>query len=511
MSSSLSLFFRAVLAVLLMIAFYALAIGLVAALLYIPYAEWKHLGRIHRRTGVACIVGAGVIIYALFPRRDRFVAPGPLLTAKEHPELFDVIARVAADMGQRMPAEVYLVSDLTAGVAQRGGIMGLGSRRVMFIGLALLRVLNVSEFRSVLAHEFGHFHGGDIMLGPWVYKTRAAVERMLSTLEDNLPEKKNRVYTMLVLLQKPFRFYAWGFLRITRAIARREVLAADRLSAEVAGADMRVDSLRLTYCCDLVFDEYWSNEATPPVSIGYRPPLAEGFRRFMAAPAVARRAARLLKMEMDEPSADPPHTHPPLRRRIAAVEQVPEKAIPLDERPAIALLNDVDEMEVRLIGHLLADEEAARELTPVSWDEVGEKAWIPIWGERVEPYRDALAGATPATILELFRDLDAFATRLRQCDRQHLPDEVRLDQAVSLLGTAVSLALREKGCRVSMLPGEDVVFERDGESIKPFALLDQLADNALTGDTWRQQCRAFGIADVPLGAVSAVRREIVFP
>ena len=27
----------------------------------------------------------------------------------------------------------------------------------------------------MLAHEFGHFYGGDTKLGPWIYKTRAAI------------------------------------------------------------------------------------------------------------------------------------------------------------------------------------------------------------------------------------------------------------------------------------------------------------------------------------------------
>ena len=36
---------------------------------------------------------------------------------------------------QTMPEEVYVVNAVNAFVAQRGGIMGIGSRRVMGIGL----------------------------------------------------------------------------------------------------------------------------------------------------------------------------------------------------------------------------------------------------------------------------------------------------------------------------------------------------------------------------------------
>ena len=54
-----------------------------------------------------------------------------------HPGLFAEIERVAGDVQQPMPKEVYPVPDVTAFVMQRGGIMGIASRRVMGVGLAL--------------------------------------------------------------------------------------------------------------------------------------------------------------------------------------------------------------------------------------------------------------------------------------------------------------------------------------------------------------------------------------
>ena len=45
----------------------------------------------------------------------------------------------------------------------------------MAVGLPLLSVLNISEFRGLVAHEFGHYYSGDTSIGPWVYKTQAAM------------------------------------------------------------------------------------------------------------------------------------------------------------------------------------------------------------------------------------------------------------------------------------------------------------------------------------------------
>jgi len=44
--------------------------------------------------------------------------------------------------------------------------MGFGSRRVMGLGLPLLQILTVAQFRAVLPHEFGHYYGADTRQDP---------------------------------------------------------------------------------------------------------------------------------------------------------------------------------------------------------------------------------------------------------------------------------------------------------------------------------------------------------
>ena len=77
----------------------------------------------------------------------------------------------------------------------RPAVGSWASHRVMGIGLPLLRITSVSELEAILAHEFGHYHGGETRLGPWIYKTRAAIVRTLSSLGERGP------------LHLPFRWY----------------------------------------------------------------------------------------------------------------------------------------------------------------------------------------------------------------------------------------------------------------------------------------------------------------
>lgn len=166
MKNAPSLARRAAIAVLLTIGFYLLALGIAGLLLYLPYAEWTYAGQIHIKLAVVCLIAAGVILWSIMPRWDRFAAPGPELRAQDHPELFRQLQAIAAATEQPLPTEVYAVADMNAWVMDRGGLLGFGSRRVMALGLPLLKILTVSEARAVIAHEFGHFYGGDTKLGP---------------------------------------------------------------------------------------------------------------------------------------------------------------------------------------------------------------------------------------------------------------------------------------------------------------------------------------------------------
>jgi Zn-dependent protease with chaperone function len=177
-SSPFWLIGRAILAVLLTIGFYGLAIGITILLILIPYWEVVYLRRLDLRIAAGCLIGALAIIISIWPRVDHFESPGPRLTLRGHPELFLEIKSIAHAVKQRMPLEVYLVPDMNAFVTERGGFMGFGARRVMGLGLPLLQILTVSELRAVLAHEFGHFYSGDTALGPWIYKTRNAIIRL---------------------------------------------------------------------------------------------------------------------------------------------------------------------------------------------------------------------------------------------------------------------------------------------------------------------------------------------
>ncbi len=471
---------RAALAIVLMVSFYALALGIAAGLLFIPYEAYVNEVRLPAKISLLCLAGAATIVWAVLPRIDRFVPPGPELTSTDSPQLFTVLNEVAATTAQAMPAHVYLVNDVNAFVTQRGGVMGVGSKRVMGIGLPLLQSLTVQEFKAVLAHEFGHYHAGDVSIGPWIYKTRAAIGRTIEKLSDSV-------------LQKVFVVYGQMFLRVTHAVSRRQEFIADEVAANAAGAGVMASALRKVHGAALAFHRYWSAEVSPILNSGFLPPLADGFAMFVRVDAVSANVAVAVRREEAEGQSDPYDTHPPLRERVAALERL-TKGSDGDVRPAVSLLADPGRWERRLLATAI-NEEWARSLTPVAWEKVLETVYVPMWRRAVKEEGRLLADVTITSL--------PFAGRLKAGAVLSESDQMVL-QKVHVVTTMLSLALLDAGWTVTTSPGEEFVFRRDGHELRVFAEVMAVATGKVTQEQWAARCVALGIDQLALGGTARV-------
>lgn len=490
MAAGRSIARRAALAVVLMFGFYALAIAIATGLLYIPYAELRYFHRVDYRLALFCIIGGGLILWSILPRPDRFEAPGPALHESEHPELFSVLSGVAKLTGQEMPREVYVTPELNAWVAVRGGVMGIGSRRVMGLGLPLLQILSVTRFRAVLAHEFGHYYGGDTALGPWVYKTRAAIGRTIA-----------RVAQHSSVLSKPFLWYGLLFLRLTLRVSRQQELSADELAARTVGTLALVEGLKLIHGAALAYNPYLLTEVLPALRKGYRPPVADGFRHFLNSGQISAGVSAFVDAEMNAGEGDPYDSHPPLRERIAALAHLPPGDQSNIDSPAVSLMKDVDTIESKLVPFILSDY-AGKGFKPVSWDELPAKVWVPAWRDNIHPRTEWLKALTPTSLTILAKEPSALAVQLRFAAHASVTKDIHRAEAAAVIGSALGLALLARGWSLTALPGDPVLLELGGVSIKPFAVADDLSSGALSIEEWTALCETAGIADVDLGAAA---------
>jgi heat shock protein HtpX len=485
-----SLTARAVIALALMVGFYALALSMVVFLVWAPYASvvYLRLNAISVKFAIFCLIAAFIILKSVVPRPDRFTPPGPELAPDRHPRLFAEIRRTAESVGQAMPAEVYLVPDVDAWVSQRGGLMGIGGRRIMGIGLALLQVLKLSELRAVVAHEFGHYHGGDVKLGPLVYRTREALVRTVLGLAQHSG-----------VLNKPFEWYSRLFFRVTHGVSRHQELQADMVAARVAGAAAVARGLVTTHRAALAFGAYWAGEVSPVLDAGFLPPLVPGFIRFCEARPVVADLARAAEKELREGKADPYDTHPSLRDRLAALGQTDPEPGPPSDPSALTLLDSVSQLESILLTTLMRDNGGM--LKPLDWEQVGEAVLLPQWTAFIKNYGHKLRGLRPSQIPVL--DWAVLGKELAESTGSHGHDE---HLAQFTVGAALTLLLVRQGFALDAPPGGPIVLVRGELKMEPFGLRARLIGDG--AERWRQLCVQAEIADIELGVVRDALRGL---
>jgi hypothetical protein len=386
-----------------------------------------------------------------------------------------------------MPVEVFLIRDVNAFVAHRGGVMGVGAHEVMGLGLPLLQALRVSELRAVVAHEFGHYLAGDVKLGPWVYKTREALVRTVIALAGHSGA-----------LTRPFQWYATLFFRVSHAVSRQQELQADALSVRVAGAAAVAGGLRATHRAGLAFRGYWP-ELRSVLGAGFLPPVADGFARFMSQPAVVEGLRDALDREMREGKPDPYDTHPPLRERLAALPAEAAAApaaagADASEPLALSLLDDVAAMERELMLHLKGARGPER-LDDVRWEDVPASVYIPNWRKFLAEHGSRLAGLTPVGLIALH--WAGLGKRLALALHQ---DDDPVGLADFAVGAALVVALADRQFTLHAAPGAPPVLIGDGVCLEPFRV--RAGIEAPGGpDGWRDFCAQTGIAEVDLGAL----------
>jgi Zn-dependent protease with chaperone function len=484
---------RALVMLALFVGFYLLAIAVAVLLIAAPVIELALIDRLHTYLLFLSLVGLG-ILWSLVPRRrQKWVDPGPRFTAETQPELAALVRRVAGQVGQDMPAEMYLLDDINAFVTTRGGFMGVGGHRVLAVGVPLLTILDEEELASVLAHEFGHFHGGDTRLGPLVYRTRGAMERTLAAASG--------------FVQGIFKAYASFYLARSQGISRAQEFAADRLSARVTSPTVAAQSLARLPHASAAFAYYRNNEYAPVLQSGRQPPYLAGFERMLTSSLAATDPGLTAGVALGSQTQSRFDSHPIPLDRIRALGVDPQEVVasPQPATPATALLRDPVAVEASLVkGHT---GNFPSERSPVRWEDVGQEVLLPAWRSAVTgqllPAAPQLTPASMPTSAEALADLGlAVYTHVGLTATR--PE--REATARQLCGQYLGVAAADAGWTVESLPGEPVRFARAGETFDVLNAYSQVCSGELDVEAWQAGLHDMGLSE-PVASVSAARAE----
>jgi Zn-dependent protease with chaperone function len=348
---------RAALAVALLLGFYVLALG-VAGVLIAAVIVTAANGRVAYWFLPAALTAYAVLRGVFFIERGERSPTGIRVDARSQPRLLALVTEVAEAMRTKAPDEVFLIPDVNAFVYEQGRLLGLvRTKRIMGIGLALANVMKVDELRSVLAHEYGHYVGGDTRLGGMIYRARASITRTLSHLNAGF-------------LRRIFLVYGEFFMRLTQQISREQELAADVSAARIGGREAHTSALRQVVGAGAAFDAFMEEFVVPLwQEKRYPDNLYAGFSSFLDDSERRDQIAGYVERVRDR--EDRYDSHPSLGRRLAQIAEGKEGAVP-DRRAARELLVDPDSAErqmSRIVSGIAVPE---TRLSAISWEETAD-------------------------------------------------------------------------------------------------------------------------------------------
>ncbi|MFS0700570.1 M48 family metallopeptidase [Cellulomonas sp. 179-A 4D5 NHS] len=349
---------RAAFSVAVLAGFYVVAVAILAGMAVFGLSELRR-GEVGnaRLLALATVVYAASMAHAFWRARLPRRAPVGVLTSRDDaPALWALVEELAEAATTPAPDEIRLLADVNAGVSEDARLLGLlPGRRYLYVGVPLLLGLDVSQLRSVLAHELGHYSHQHTRLAAVAYRGRISVARAA----EKLAEDGDPVGWLL-------KQYAKLYLTVSSAIARRQELEADELSVRLAGRAAAQSALREIAVVDAAWAFYRERYLAPGWSAGVVPEPAQvllGFGELLAA-----RHDELADVRATAPSRDQGRwdTHPSHAARIAAMEQMPEPAAAPDPRPAQALVPGL----AGVVGDLAEHVVATGDRRVLAWDDL---------------------------------------------------------------------------------------------------------------------------------------------
>lgn len=217
------------------------------------------------------LVGACAAFLCVFMLKALFFvnrggAPGHVeIRPEDQPKLFAFLNQLADEAGAPRPHRVYLSARVNAAVFYDLSILNLlfPSRKNLEIGLSLVNVLTLSEFKAVLAHEFGHFAQRSMAIGSWVYIAQQIAAHVIAKRDalDKFLQVLSRIDLRIAWVGWLLSLIVWSIRSLLdtvfrlvvlaqRALSRQMEFQADLVAVALTGSDELVHALHKLQSAD---------------------------------------------------------------------------------------------------------------------------------------------------------------------------------------------------------------------------------------------------------------------
>lgn len=329
---------------------------------------------------IAGIIGSGLLflylVKGLFKTSSQDDSLLVEITEEDQPDLFAFIRRVCAEARAPFPHKVFISPDVNAGVFYHSSLLSLiwPTPKNLVIGLGLVNMLNLSEFKAVLAHEFGHFSQRSMKVGSYVYVANRVLAQIVYGRDflDNILREVKHWDIRIAVFVYAFLGILWCLRKILEGIfkvinlsnlslMRQMEFNADRVAIAAAGSDAMVLSLLRAGFADQAFrqlsNDLWSaadHELYSRDIFHHQQAAAQQVRRLLkkpdlgVPPAGTGPSVQVFK-DGDGDVGIPPMwaTHPSNFDREQNAKATYLQA-PLDERSCWVLFHDLDDLRLEV-------------------------------------------------------------------------------------------------------------------------------------------------------------------
>lgn len=220
-------------------------------------------------TGIPAAVLAAFMLKSLFFVKRSDDESRVEIREGDEPVLFSFLHRLADDAGAPRPHKVYVTAEVNAAVFYHLTFFNLlfPSKKNLQIGLGLVNVLNLSEFKAVLAHEFGHFAQKSMAVGTWVYIAHQVAVHLIHQRDamDSFLDGLSRFDLRVAWVGWLLKLIVWSirsvldtiFLLVLvaeRALSREMELQADLVAVSLTGSDALIHALHKLSAADEAWD-----------------------------------------------------------------------------------------------------------------------------------------------------------------------------------------------------------------------------------------------------------------
>jgi len=302
-------------------------LGGAAGIIYLFFAVGHVPIRLVFIIGVTALYTFYAVLRSIFTRIKE-QEPGRPLSQSEAPALWRATNEVANKLGTRPIQAIYITPGTEIGVIEQGGfwkkLRGKG-KRCLILGLGVLTDMKQGQFKSILAHEYGHFRGKDTAGGDLARQVQISLQQMAFNLSAS----------GLANIFNPAWWFVNGFfrvfLRVTHGASRLQEILADRYAAIAYGARNFVDGLSHVIRQGVTFNLQVNYEVNQTLQAGGRL-----HNLYTLSPPQEGDLQKKLSTAIDEAlnrQSTPYDTHPAPQERFHLVQalNIPERLTSLDD------------------------------------------------------------------------------------------------------------------------------------------------------------------------------------